>query len=330
MESKNFTLNMKQYNRYLADFINYKENFKVIHNGSAIIIECRDMSWRFIDYGGISGNGYHLSKFVYEDARNYILNNPNSNNLKPKKEGSLTDNVDLEVQKANMKGLKKHEGQQIYCVDVNNCYWDTAYKMGFITQTTYLKGLKKKEWKIGRNASIGGLSKVVVESVFVDGIKIESAPIKPEVDLSIIRDSIVSHVHESFLSILKRLGDDWLMYFTDCVYVPLDKVNEVQEYFKELGYHTKVTTYQLDKVNLETGMINWYDYQKNKAKGFAFSERQKSLSPTRIFGDISNMPKSFTFIKDIHEIKKLDNNEDFLNVKPKKIKKNKDNKSTKK
>ena len=48
-ENKSFNLNMKQYNRYLSDFINYKEDFKMINNGSAIIIECRGITWRFID-----------------------------------------------------------------------------------------------------------------------------------------------------------------------------------------------------------------------------------------------------------------------------------------
>ena len=68
-----FTLNMKQYKRYFNDFVNYKEDFSVVHDGSSIIINCRDKSWRFIDYGGITGRGFHLSKFVYKDAKAYIL-----------------------------------------------------------------------------------------------------------------------------------------------------------------------------------------------------------------------------------------------------------------
>ena len=277
-ENKSFTLNMKQYNRYLADFINYREDFKMINDGSSIIIKCRDITWRFIDYGGVSGRGYHLSKFVYDDAKKYLEDNPTLSKIKANSEEILTDNVDLEVQKANINGIKKYLGEQIYCVDVNNCYWDTAHKMGFISQTTYLRGLKKKEWKIGRNASIGSLSKVIVETSFVNGVKIESTIIKPKVDLSIIRDKIVSEVHESFLKILKRLNEDWIMYFTDCIYIPLSKVEEVREYFKGIGYDTKVETFQLDSFNEESLKVYWHDYQKNKEKSFQFSERQFSLS----------------------------------------------------
>lgn len=290
-EAKSFNLNMKQYNRYLSDFINYKESFKMINNGSSIVIECRGITWRFIDYGGVTGRGYHLSKFVHDDAKTFLENNPTISKVKSENGDILTDNVDLEVQKANRNGIKKYLGEQIYCVDVNNCYWDTAYKMGFITQTTYLRGLKKKEWKIGRNASIGSLSKVVVETNFINGIRDESTIIKPEVDLSIIRDKIVSEVHFSFLEILKKLENDWIMYFTDCIYIPLSRVEEVRAYFKDIGYETKVETYQLDKFNEETLKVNWYDYQKNIDKSFQFSERQFSLSPMPRYSMPSNNNK---------------------------------------
>jgi hypothetical protein len=290
-ETKSFNLNMKQCNRYLSDFINYKENFKMINNGSSVVIECRGITWRFIDYGGVSGRGYHLSKFVHDDARNFLGNNPTISKVKSENGDILTDNVDLEVQKANRNGIKKYLGEQIYCVDVNNCYWDTAYKMGFISQVTYLRGLKKKEWKIGRNASIGSLSKVVVETNFINGIRAESTIIKPELDLSIIRDKIVSEVHFSFLEILKKLENDWIMYFTDCIYIPLSRVEEAKAYFKDIGYETKVETYQLDKFNEETLKVNWYDYQKNTDKSFQFSERQFSLTPMPRYSMPSNNNK---------------------------------------
>ena len=293
--NKEFTLNMRQYKRYFNDFVNYKEDFSVVHDGSSIIINCRDKSWRFIDYGGITGRGFHLSKFVYKDAKEYILKNPEV--LK------VNDNIDLEIQKANSEGLKKYEGQQIYCVDVNDCYWDTAYNMGFISQETYLRGLQKKEWKTGRNASIGGLSKVVVVSDFKGGIRTTSYQKESEIDLSIIRDAIVKKVHNMFLEVLKQLKNDWLMYFTDCVYIPFDKIKEVEAYFEKQGYQTKVSTYQLDIVNLDTNMIYWHDYQKNKAKSFKFGERQFSLLP---------IPK---YKETIELVSKIENNTNFLNEK---------------
>jgi hypothetical protein len=299
-----FTIDMKKYHRYLADFINSKETFKVVYDGSSISIKWNDKSWRFINYGGVNGNGYHLCKFVYNDVKDYISKNPDA--IKP---NISTYNIDLELQKANFNGLKAHLGKQIYCVDVNDCYWDTAYKMGFISKSTYLRGLKRKEWKTGRNASIGGLSKVVVETTFIDGIRSDISRVKPEVDLSPIRNAIVNKVHDAFLVILKQLNDNWLMYFTDCIYVPLEKITEVREYFSSIGYQTKVSTYNLDIVDEDKNIVYWHDYQKNKAKSFRFSERNLAINA---------IPNYSLFKRDEDEFRemanKLTENTDFLNT----------------
>lgn len=311
-ENNVFTYNIKQYSRVLSDFVNSKVSFKVIHNGSSLSIVWDEKTWRFVDYGGVAGKGFHLSKIVNKEAMEFVLKNPT---IYPPKEDGLVDNTDLEVQKANIKALKKHEGEQIYCVDVCDCYWDTAHKMGVISQKTYLTGLKNKEWKTGRNASIGALSKNIIETTFVNGARVSTLPQKPKIDLSGIRDAIVKQVHESFLKILKELDNNWLMYFTDCVYVPafegdyLKTINQVQAYFEGLGYQTKLTTFHLDEVDIESGKIKWHDYQKNKTKGFIFAQRQKTLDAHSLFSK-----HNFIYDKKLHELdlKKLQENKEFL------------------
>lgn len=267
-----FTVGMKHYKRYFNDFLVHTDNFKVIHDGSIITIEYKDKAWRFVDYGGVQGKGFHLSKFVKQDAKQYIIDNPNSPFLK------IVENKDLEIQKANSVALKKHLGKQIYGIDVNNCYWETALKMGFITKATYDRGMKNKDWKTGRNASIGSLSKVIVSSSYVNGVRQDSTILEQEEGLSSIRNAIVGRVHELFLEIIGQLQDDWLMYFTDCVYVPFERIQEVTSFFEQKGYTTKISTYQLDSFD-EKGNVYWHDYQKNKAKIFSFSQRQFSLQP---------------------------------------------------
>lgn len=268
-----FTLAIKNYKRYLNDFIRYTDKFRVLHDGSTILIEYQDKSWRFIDYGGVSGRGFHLSKFVRQDVKDFVKKNPNSKYLK-----KINDNIDLEIQKANKVALKKYLGKQIYCVDVNDCYWETAHILGFISKSTYQRGLKDKKWKTGRNASLGSLSKVIVASDYVNGIRQEPIIIEDENDLSPIRDSVVRKVHGIFMELLGKLKDDWIMYFTDCVYVPFEKIKEVEDFFDKNGYSVKVSTYQLDKFD-ESGNVCWHDYQKNKAKIFSFNQRQFSLEP---------------------------------------------------
>lgn len=314
-DNNRFTLDMRNFPRYFNDFKKHAKKFTLRQDGQSMIIDWEDKRWSFISYQGVTNKGFHLSKFVKEDVTNFLKNNPNYVN----EQKEFSNYLELEVQKCNMIGLKKYEGQQIYCVDVNDCYWDTAYKLGFITKQTYLRGLKKKEWKVGRNACIGGLKKVITVTEYIDGVMSTSEIEQQSEDLSIIRDIIIDHVHESFLGILNKLNDDWLMYFTDCVYVPLERVEEVQDYFTQIGYFTKVTTYQLDKVDEESGMINWYDYQKNMAKGFAFAERQKTLKPYSFFDMVNTAAKPNVYNNkptDLHP--KLQNNTEFLREKKEK------------
>jgi len=112
-----------------------------------------------------------------------------------------------------------------------------------------------------------------------------------------LRDAVVRNVHEMFMKILTELGDDWLMYFTDCVYVPLERVEQVQKYFESCGYQTKVSTYQLDSFD-EQGNVYWHDYQKNRAKMFRFNERQFNINKIPMF-----------------MVNKIAPNDDFLNQK---------------
>ena len=295
-EKNEFALSMQQFSRYLNDFVTYKKDFKLLQDGSTMIIKCDDKVWRFLDYGGVQGKGFHLCKFVNQDARLFIENNPNSEILKNK-----NSNIDLEVQKGNMDALQKYLGKQIYCVDVNDCYWDTIYRFGVISQETYLRGFKNKDWKTGRNASIGSLSKAIVETEFKGGLRVKSELLDTDMRMSSIRNSIVSEIHNMFLELMRELGDNWLMYFTDCLYVPIEHITRVRKYFELKGYQTKVNTHQLDKINLENGLVYWHDYDKNKAKSFNFCQRQLSLEKIPLFDKYNVKPNH------------ISDNTDFLN-----------------
>lgn len=274
-----FQVGMQHFHRYMADFVDYKKDFELHQSGTTIMIVCDGKKWRFVDYQGITGKGFHLCKFVNEDAKAYADRHAATLLLPQNKK----PNIDLEVQKANPGMLAKMVGQQIYGVDVNDCYWDTAYRKTVLRQETYLRGLKKKEWKVGRNASIGALNKVTVVTKYQAGLKTTAEPVVKDESLAIIRNDIVWSVHEMFMRLLKQLGEDWLMYFTDCVYVPLEKVAEVQEFFLKEGYQTKLNTYQLDKFDLATGKTEWYDYEKNADKTFQFCQRQLTLERKAAF-----------------------------------------------
>ena len=296
---------MKSFTDYFERMTDGKYDFNLRKDGTCMVIEHNGSEWKFVSYSGVAGKGFHLCGSFKRDVDNFIKASPEYL-LNP---NHASSDVVFEVQKANMVGLMKYRGCQVYNVDINNCYWETAYKMGFMSQKTYANGLKTKRWKDGRNASIGALVKTTVVSKYKNGKLASSEIEKGEIDFSPIRNNIISHVHGLFLGLLKQLGDDWLMYLTDCVYVPYDKITEVQEYFKALGYQSKVETYQLDGVNEKTGLVNWFDYQKNAAKAFQFKENQRTLEPR-------NFLEAVTVVKQVKNQPRLNDNTDFLNQPP--------------
>lgn len=313
----------------MSKFLDYFERFK--RSGFEFILEqdasIKSIKWGddneivFRDYDSLvkkeKDAGFHISRMVKADVLKFNESNPNYGNG----HSVIISDIYPEISKANMVGLKKNEGNMIYSVDINDCYWDTAKKLGFISDLTYYKALQKKAWKTGRNASIGSLGKNLVVSKYVNGELVSSEIDKESRKLSIIRDNVVSYVHESFLTLLKQLGDDWLMYFTDCVYVPYNKILEVQEYFKALGYQSKVSTYDLDSVNEKTGLVNWFDFKANLIpkelrkkvdvvnKSYYFSKNQRTLEPR-------NFLEAVTAVKQVQNQPRLNDNTDFLNQPP--------------
>jgi hypothetical protein len=314
MEQKKNKILKYDMSKFLDYFVRFRKlgvDFTLKQDGSIKSLKWGNDEIVFRNYDEIKkkekGAGFHISKMVKTDVANFIKNNPNY------KDGYTLSVKDIypQMSKANMVGLVKHKGNMIYSVDINDCYWDTAKNLGFISDLTYYKGLQKKEWKMGRNASIGSLGKTLVVSEFIKGEMVSSEVDESAREFSIIRDRVVSHVHDLFLALLRQLGDDWLMYFTDCVYVSYNKIVEVQEYFEKHGYQSKVNSYDLDSVDVEKGFVQWYDFKTNSTpmhlrkegavvnKSYYFCKRQTTLD---VIPEDLEAPTN-----------KISNNTDFLN-----------------
>lgn len=311
MKKQVIRLKLTAFRRNFQGFVSSKVDFVLKQDSSTKSIEWGDKIIQFRNFEvekdrANRSEGFHLTKLVKKDVLKFIEDNPSQvDGQEP-----LTSDIYLEIAKGNIEALKKNEGKIIYSVDINDCYWDTAFKMGFISSLTYYKGLQKKDWKTGRNAAIGSLGKNLVVSKYENGQLVSSEVDLEGQKLSMVREKVISHVHEAFLALLKRLDTDWLMYFTDCVYVPYNRITEVQEYFKELGYQSKVEAYNLDKVNEETGMVEWFDFKMNATplelrkknwvvnKNYFFSKRQRTLEIGGILAELKDS--------------KLQDNTDFL------------------
>jgi len=111
-------------------------------------------------------------------------------------------------------------GQEALAIDVNHCYWRTAYLLGFITEFTYNKGIEKKEYKDGRLIAIGTLGKILTVTKYVNGVKSEEY----QDDRDYIKYggffwAVITKVHALLLELWTTLKEDFLMFLTDCVVI---------------------------------------------------------------------------------------------------------------
>jgi hypothetical protein len=139
---------------------------------------------------------------------------------------------------------KKHEENckyidDVYEIDINAAYWDTALKLGIINDKLYKKGLKMH--KKTRLAALGSLAKRTKVFSF-DG---KSMPRKPEdektKDTEYLWFKICEKLGETMYRAEQACGDDFLFYWVDGIYVRgMDAVIKVCESFHNDNYEYKI------------------------------------------------------------------------------------------
>ena len=109
-------------------------------------------------------------------------------------------------------------------IDINACYFKTAYNLGFINENLYKKGWeKRKENKLGLLASIGSLNKHETIETYKNGkLKTTDTNWEYKNKYSPFYWAIINYVAEVMMEIAHSLGDNFYMWLTDCVYVDRD------------------------------------------------------------------------------------------------------------
>lgn len=251
-----------------------KWNYKIIQDGSLTILDTG--YGKFCDRESVAdgiGKGFHLSKLVKKDVRAYI----------EKRNGKMPlYGCDYREQGINVEGIRNAIGRNSISIDVNDCYWRTAYLLGYITKETYVKGKRKKEWKIGRNASIGSLMKVVVVRNYVNGVidPTTSMRIAPDASLVNVRHHIIGTVYQMFEELRAMLGNSFYMFLTDCVFTDAVNINRVKKFFREKMYECKVDSVEFTELDMKARTVKWIKFpkdpltEKKKEKYYMYSEQQ--------------------------------------------------------
>lgn len=164
------------------------------------------------------------------------------------------------------KAVNKKPAEMIYAIDINACYFRTAYNLGYISENAYKKGWeKRKENKLGLLASIGSLNKHETIEVYKNGKPTETLTNwEYKNKYSPFYWSIINYVAEVMMEIAHALGDNFYMWLTDCVYVDRKYKKVVTDILDKYNYDYK--GFYIEFTNLKAKSLGWYDYKANENK----------------------------------------------------------------
>lgn len=254
-EKKIVRIEKDRYKAVRDYLVSGRRTFYERHCGSSKSILYEGKEFMYVDYEKNKGSGHHLSKMVLGDVRRWVC----ANGI----EKINYDGFPYVEQMFNLNSIERVIGEPIVAIDINDCYWVTAYKLGYISYRTYISGRRKKEWKVGRNASIGRLCSVEVIDAYIKGSLDKSLRqcIRQPEEFIAIRNSIVSHVFKNFYRLYKEIGDVFYMFLTDCVFTEYNKFKYVKKFFNDAGYDVKAKAVEFIRLDRDLNTIHWFDFE---------------------------------------------------------------------
>lgn len=223
-------------------------------------------SWGFL-------SGAHLSGMLMKDVRERL----DKGIYVPKEQNVERDCYNTLLY--DPMNIFKNRNKEVWGIDINSCYWRTAYLIGAMSDGVYEQGNKRgTEWKISRNAAIGSLGAGVTESIYEKG-KVVST-IRYKRDLNTVRSDIIDHVWDISYRICSLVRDGFCMFLTDCFYVTPDKVEELDGLIRGYGYQTKKERYYFKSITDHYGKVGdkvvWCKFgdEGSKDKSFTFNKNR--------------------------------------------------------
>ncbi len=267
-KTKKITItNRKEFIALKAFLVYRNDEFIWTSQGSVNSIIHDNKEFVCVDLQAIGGKGHHLGGRFKKDIDSWLARHgehlyPYGHNYKE--------------QIFNLAAIENNTGKLCVAIDLNDCYWKTAYKLGYITEQTYIVGLKKKEWKTGRNGCIGSLIKTQSLTPYIKGesgrsvpdYKAKLPPKKTPIEYMYIRNHIIGHIYEMFYRLYQEIGDKFFMFLTDCVFTDYSTKSKVESFFHKYGYRMKSKPVEFIVVNRHEKMIRWHDFEANRKDKF--------------------------------------------------------------
>lgn len=249
-----------KYENFIKAYQKSKSDFSVVSYGATKKIVYGKNQFIF---SGVKGEkkpkGVHLISLVKKDIDKLIKDsyNPTTDTFEifnivpkiPEKKPHLTyihhNNLDF-----------FGEGQEALAIDINHCYWRTAFMLGFISPETYKKGIEKTEYKDGRLIAIGTLGKIITVKQYKQGVKVaEYIDNTDYIKYGAFFWAVICHINNIMLELAHELKEDFLMFITDCVVIDPSRKADAIRIMEKHGYGTK--EYRLVFTEISEKKVAW-------------------------------------------------------------------------
>lgn len=274
--------NLKQFKEAIAKHKSHQTNYKVVSAGlSRMIIHESGIRERY--FSNSKSNRIEGAYFVNLVKKQVDLH-IGSDKPTPK------FTKDINAQCFNVDAINEAllTDPNVECIDLNSCYWRTAYNLGFINKRLYDKGIKSGHKK-GLVVSIGALNKLPYNQTYVAGECVFDAyDYKLNDTYSPYYWAIISKVRDVMMDVYLELGDDLYMWLTDCAFVKSDKKEVVEAIFQKHSYESK--SYQSKLSKIADDKVLWMDLSKDKIKSISISKRliQEEYKRWKIIADFND------------------------------------------
>lgn len=180
--------------------------------------------------GMVMRKGSHLNRMVLIEVKKRI------------EDGLYTPPTYKEDELVNVNfvalaNLQKKFSDKCLAVDINSCYWTTAYNIGVISEQLYRYGIDENIEKTTRNSSIGSLG------AYTRHVEVKKGEIISDIskrrDTHPARTDVIKSVWDVALEVYRELGDDCLMFLTDCFFITESGYNKLSEILTKYGYDHK-------------------------------------------------------------------------------------------
>ncbi len=136
--------------------------------------------------------------------------------------------------------------ENIIEIDLKNAYWDTAFKMGLFDERIYQKGLTVT--KKSRLAAVGSFAKVVKVFEFDGKIETVKPPIKED-EIEFLWHTISYRVGRLMAKAMRLIGNDFLFFWVDAIFIKPGKEKQIIKLFKEAGFNCSTIKCEWMQVN---------------------------------------------------------------------------------